>query len=357
LLAQLGAEVIRIEPPGATDPLLQIEERMGGDGSFVQSLNAGKRRMTLAISNPEGQRLFRRLLATTDVLVESYRPQTAARLGLASEQLAEDHPRLIHCSLTACGIEGMLAERGGHDLNLLAMSGVLAQLRPPDGAPIVPGIQVAGIGASALPAVQGILAALLARTRDQRGRHLVISIIHNLQSWLGLERSLAAGRRTERGLAPCYRVYTTADGRHVAVGAAQASLWEAFCRFFGKHTWVDRQFDERLSDEVQALIAERSFDAWRQLAAAHRLCVEPVLSADEAGALIRRFGPGAAGDELLPGVWFASRGTDHGKPTAYLEPWRDAAPAPRIGEHTAEILEELGVDTATAGQLRAEGVV
>jgi crotonobetainyl-CoA:carnitine CoA-transferase CaiB-like acyl-CoA transferase len=341
-----------------------IEISMGGSGEFAASLHAGKRRLALAHDSVAGRELLLRLIDRCDVLVESPRPVSAGESDLSPDALAARHPRLIHCSLTACGVQGEIAGRGGHDLNLLAMSGVLDLLKPVDGPPVVPGVQIGGLGASSLPAVQAILASLFSRERHGRGRQLTVSMVHNLQSWMGLERSLTRGesaaqspaaagavtRRTHsllRGRLPCYNVYATRDGRYVALGGAQPRLWEAFCTAVERPEWVARQHDATLVNDVRALIAERSFADWRDFAAARGLCIEPVLTAAEAAALISGAGAAAPGAELLPGVWFAD----------YPAAAAPGAASPVAGQHTGAILAEIGLAPAELDRLAAAGVI
>jgi crotonobetainyl-CoA:carnitine CoA-transferase CaiB-like acyl-CoA transferase len=341
LLARLGARVTVVEEPGERDPLAAIERRMGGRGDFARTLRAGQQARTIDLDSDAGRRRLATLLRKADVLLESPRPasgedgrQAGGVRGRGLERAidaavaAAANRRLVRCALTAGGIQGRLAARRGHDLGLLAMSGVLDLLRGADGTPAVPGVQIAGVGATAMPAVQAILAALLARARDGRGRRIVVSTLHHLATWTAFERSVAApsaGRpparvpapggpgddapaRTVapsalRGRLPCYNIYRTADDRHLVVAGVQPRLWEAFCTAVERPDWVARQDDPALVETVRELIASRRLAAWLDLARAHGLCLEAVAGAHAAWEMIDTAGAGGPGEVWLPGVW------------------------------------------------------
>ncbi len=309
LLAHLGAEVRRLTTPGAEDPLAVIERQLGGDGRLTRALAAGVTEIATDLEGPGGRRTLETELDGADVLCESLSPRAAERLGLARRTLRARWPELVHLKLTATGEAGALAARGGHDLSLLAMSGALAALAEPGQAPAVPGIQVAGIGAGAHPAVQAILAALVGRQRTGRGDSITVSMVHALEGWLGLERT-TRGRPVPRGGLPCYAVYAAQDGAPLAVGALHPALWAKFCAFFERDDWRGRQLDPTLVPEVAARLAERSRAEWIALRAETGVPVEAVLDVAEGRQFIRGAGQPASGAEWLPGAWFLSGEAD-----------------------------------------------
>ncbi len=267
-------------------------------------LNAGKESVACDLKNdPE---LGRALCAGADIVLESFRPGIAARLGVGPQDLPE---RVVYCSLTGFGVGGRHEQRAGHDLNYLGWAGVLH-----DTAPALPPVQVADLAAGALGAVVEILAALLERTRTGRGRQLVVSMTHG-SHWLAAHR--LAGEPIPRlltgGLA-CYRVYATADGRHLTVGALESKFFRRLCELLGRPELADRQYEpegqEALARELAEIFATRPLAAWLERFDGEDVCVGPVATLAEAA---REFGgpaPGGRAPELgeHTGAWRTALG-------------------------------------------------
>jgi crotonobetainyl-CoA:carnitine CoA-transferase CaiB-like acyl-CoA transferase len=275
-LQRLGARVVRVEPP-AGDPMRSLAP------TWDAALNGGKDSVVCDLkAEPE---LGRALCARADVVVEGFRPGVAARLGVGPDDVPD---RVVHCSITGFGEEGPHAARAGHDLNYLGWAGALA-----DTAPGLPPVQAADLAAGALFAVAEILAALVARERTGRGARIVVSMTH------GAHRLVAhrvAGDPVERmltgGLA-CYRVYATADGRWLTVGALEPKFFRRLCELLGRPELAERQFDseqEPLAAKLAAAIGARPLDEWLELFDGEDVCAGPVWSLDEAAAA---FGDGS----------------------------------------------------------------
>jgi crotonobetainyl-CoA:carnitine CoA-transferase CaiB-like acyl-CoA transferase len=357
ILAGLGAEVIKIEPPGGGDPARLIETRLGGHGDFHAFIDRGKRSVVLDLKQPDGRDLLLRLIERADVVLESFRTGVARRLGIDYETVAARHPRLVYCSITAYGSLGPHAERPGHDVNFIGVAGVLDRLRAADGMPVVPAVQIGDVGAGSMPAVQAILAALLARERGGAGRQVTVAAVQHLQAWLGLERAFG-GRRVFAGTLPFYNVYATADGGHMTLGAVEPRYWAAFCTAVEREEWIPRQDDSTLVDEVRALFATRPLADWSALADEIEACLEPVLSLDDAAELAargRELPTGLApGTELLPGVWF---GRAVGESSPAPPGVNELAAAPDVGADTRAVLAEVGVDPIRLRELASHGVI
>lgn len=259
-LLELGARVVRVLPPGG-DPLLAT------DPGWHEELNAGKESVTVDLKEDASPALD--LLAEADVVIESYRPGVASRLGIGPEHAPET---AVYCSITGFGVEGRHAQRAGHDLNYLGWAGVLEHT-----APALPPVQIADFGAGALGAVTKILAALLERERTARGQHVVISMTHNAHR-------LASRPILTGGLA-CYRIYETADGRWLTVAALEPVFWQRLVELLARPDLADRQYaddQDALSADLAAAFETRPLAEWLELFDGEDACVGPVATHAEA---------------------------------------------------------------------------
>src|SRR5438270_4360279 len=228
LLADLGADVIKIEEPNGGDPARHYSPTRGDTGSVFLLVNRNKRSITLDLKAAEGRDLLLRLAERADVLVESFRPGVMDRLGVGYAVLAERNPRLIYATLSGFGQSGPYRDRAGHDLNYLALAGVLGYNVGHDRQPVPPAVQVADLGGGTLAAV-AILAAVVSRQQTGRGQAVDVSLFGAAVAWLptliaslfSQGRALAPGEPTLAGGLPQYGVYQTADGRCVALGALE----------------------------------------------------------------------------------------------------------------------------------------
>jgi alpha-methylacyl-CoA racemase len=265
-LLRLGARVVRLEPPEG-DPM-----RMTAP-AWDAALNAGKESVRLDLKDdPDAGR---ELCSSADVVIESFRPGVAARLGVGPDDLPE---RVVYCSITGFGLGGRHEQRAGHDLNYLGWAGVLD-----DTTPALPPVQVADLAAGALEAVVEILGALLERERTDRGGHVVVSMTHG-------SHRLAAHRlggepvpRMLTGGAACYRIYRTADGRWLTVAALEPKFWLRLVELVGLPHLGPRQWEPRLP-ELEARIRERPLIDWLELFEGEDVCAGPVSTLEEAAA-------------------------------------------------------------------------
>ena len=263
-LLRLGARVIRLEPPEG-DPMRTTAP------AWDAALNAGKESVRIDLkAHPEAGR---ELCSSADVVIESFRPGVAARLGVGPGDLPE---RIVYCSITGFGLGGRHEQRVGHDLNYLGWAGVLD-----DTAPALPPVQVADLAAGALEAVVQILAALLERERTGRGAHVVVSMTHG-------SHRLAAHRlggepvpQMLTGGAACYRLYRTADGRWLTVAALEPKFWLRLVDLVGLPHLGPSQWEPRLP-ELEARLRERPLVEWLELFDGEDVCAGPVSTLEEA---------------------------------------------------------------------------
>jgi crotonobetainyl-CoA:carnitine CoA-transferase CaiB-like acyl-CoA transferase len=355
LLADLGMDVLTITAP--RDPF----------GTGIPFLQRNKRSMTLDLKSAAGRDVFLRLVRATDVVLEGFRPGVAARLGIDWETLRRDHPRLVYCAISGYGQDGPYRDRVGHDVNYLAQAGVLEFVGEADRAPVIPGVQIADVGAGSLMAAVGILAALVARDATGRGQMVDVAMLDGAAAWnvyhtllYGLSGSLPGrGREQLTGRWPCYAVYETKDGRHLTIGAYEGHFWAALCRHFGREDLVPLQWAEGADREATFAFFR---DAFRRKTLAEWTA--------ELGALDVCFGPVATLDEAFADPQLRHRGMvvemdGPAGPTRFFGPPIKLSDTPAsirtppagLGQHTDEVLASIGYDAAAIAKLRADGVV
>ncbi|HPL26641.1 MAG TPA: CaiB/BaiF CoA-transferase family protein [Anaerolineae bacterium] len=347
LLADWGAEVIKVEPRLGGDLLRSTLDPVHSESAYFLGLNRNKKSLAVELKKEAGRAIVLRLARTADVFVESYRPGKAARLGLGYEALRGANPRLVYLSLSGYGQEGPWSGRAGHDLNYLALAGVLSLLADREGRPIAPGIPLGDI-AGAFMGLAAVLAALWGRERSGRGRYIDATIYESGFYWLApIVTAAAAGLPVQPGHTgltgtwPCYGVYETRDGRAMTLGAIEPHFWSEFCRMVGRDDWVpygraQGAEGERVRADAAALFAGRTQAEWVELLAGADVCCEPVLGIAEAQAHPQAQARGLAAEVISPTEGpLAQVGTPAGMGALRLPP-------PRLGEHTAELLGELG---------------
>jgi len=348
-LADLGADVIKIESPGVGDLGRWLGDPNGsGLGPYFAALNRGKRSLCLDLKATGDVETFLKLVQTADVLIESFRPGVMARLGLDYDKLSAINPRLIYCAISGYGQNGPASHRPGHDLDYVAESGMLS-VGAMQQTPLPLPVQIADVGGGAMPALTSILAALLARTRSGRGQFLDVSMLGGTLAWLafllpvqaatpGVDEPSGTGMLTGRSL--CYNVYECADGRHLAISALEPKFWFEVCERLARPDLKPLGFNPQPGAE-ERMAAFRAFIRSQPLAhwlacLGDDVCCAPVLTLDEMQALPAVQASGLISIEPASGL------PQIGFPVALSDtPAAARRPAPRLGEHTQEILAEL----------------
>ena len=353
MLADLGAEVIKIEPPGGDDTRTWGPPFGGGEAAYFLAVNRGKKSVVLNLKTGEGSAALARLIAASDVLVENFRPGTMARLGFAPEDMQRRHPRLVWCSVSAYGQYGPLSSKPGYDAVMQGEAGWMGLTGPPEGPPTKLGASLADICAGMM-ASSGILAALFARERDGRGRRVDVALFDSVVATLCYQAQgyLLTGEEPVRSgnnhpsLTP-YESFEAADG-HVIVAVGNDILWKRFCAVAAPE--LDRpEFEKnpgrvRRRTELRALL-ERVFRS-REVAAWERVL-------DEAGVPVGRVRSVA---EILNSPQLGTRGMvvdrEHpvigslrlvGSPIQFDgENHTASLPPPLKGEHTEDVLDAAG---------------
>jgi crotonobetainyl-CoA:carnitine CoA-transferase CaiB-like acyl-CoA transferase len=327
-LASFGAEVIKVEQPGVGDYARTTAP------ALFEATNRGKKSVEIDLKDDAGRTKFFGLASRADVVVESFRPGVMDRLGCGCEVLSKTNPRLIYCAITGYGQTGPWRDMAGHDINYIAMAGLLDLTGAADGQPAIPGAQVADIAGGSMQAVMGILLALQARERTGRGQVVDISMMDGVAAMLPVEisRFQETGVPPERGAGlltgefACYNVYRTADGRFLAVGALESRFWANLCRVLGREEWITDQYaSSARQDEIKRglydLFATRTLTDWWAVLRHVECCVTPVRTLPE----------------VLMDVHFAQRPAGM-IPSLSGTPAKRCDPAPARGQHNKEVV-------------------
>ena len=353
LLADLGAEVIKVETPTVGDYARMIPAEMEL-GNMFDMINQGKKSVAINYRNPHGRDVFMRLTATADVILENFRPGTAERLKIDYQTLCDVKPDLIYCALSGYGQQGPYSHRAGHDLNYSAISGALALNAKEGQAPVPYGVTVADLSGAMLAGL-AILSALVGRQSNKQGAYLDVSLLDGILSWMapqagagffsGLE--VKGGTLALHGGLACYNIYETADGKHLTLGALEPTFWSDFCKVTGRNDLLSRQFDRTIKNKVAVIFKQRTLSEWLDAFSASDGCVEPVNSFEE----------------MLAHPQVKARGfvrEENGQPVGLNTPFVFAhgtkRAIPELGEHTNEILRDI-LNQQEMEELTSKGII
>jgi crotonobetainyl-CoA:carnitine CoA-transferase CaiB-like acyl-CoA transferase len=378
ILADMGADVLKIETPPALSPESGsgVSARTERQAAFSY-VNRNKRSLGLNLKAPEGQAILHQLAAGADVLVEGFRPGVMQRLNADYATLRRLNPRLVYCSLSGFGQDGPYRDRPAHDLNYLAISGVLNLIVEVGRPPAIPLNIIADYGGAAMHGVVGILLALFARQRTGRGQHVDVAYLDATLSLLAATPLMAnafaddvmpqRGQGPYTGLYAFYTTYETQDGRRLSVGCSEPWLWENLCKALGRPglaryyrrpehlTRAPTPEEAGVREQLQAIFLQRTRDDWLTYLADKNVCIGPVNTAAEVFAdpqvqhrqmlLAHHTADGA----VVQQAGMALKLSD--------TPGRVRHLGPRLGQHTDEVLSALGYAQEDRERLRAHGIV
>ena len=348
VLADMGADVVKVEDPKIGDYMRQFPPAKGGISGRFLAVNRGKRSVALDLKNAAAKDVFLKMVDQADVIVESFRPGVMDKLGLSFAALSARNPKIVVCSISGFGQTGPYVERAGHDLGYIALAGVLGMGGGvAGGAPAMPGVQIADLAGGALWGATAILGALVGRARTGKGAHLDISMTEGALALLAAELgNQDCGAKPTRGTEAingglaCYSIYATKDARYLAVGALEPKFWIALNTAIGRPPQVAELIGDQTKTraELAAIFATKTAAEWKEILDKHDCCVEVVLEPSELAAH-----PLHVAREVFFSI---DGGTGVGPIQQTRTPLGTPAkptPPPRLGEHTAAVLAEYGI--------------
>jgi crotonobetainyl-CoA:carnitine CoA-transferase CaiB-like acyl-CoA transferase len=353
LLADMGMEVLKIEDTEIGDYSRKTDPLQKEESPFFLTLNRNKKSMRLNLKTREGMEIFYKLIETYDIVLEGFRPGVMDRLGIGYQELRKINPRVIFCSLSGYGQDGPYRERSGHDINYIGLGGILGLMGPKRGAPVIPSVQIADIGGGGLMAAIAILVAVIHREKKGEGQFLDISMFDGIISWLSVTagKYFMDGELPERdemllsGRYACYQVYPTKDRRYMSLGALEPKFWRNFCEAIGRKDLIEKQYvegDERVSiiGEIQELFKTKTQKEWVDLFRNVDACCEPILTFEEVFQH-----PQVLHRQMVAELEHPREGKIRqiGNPIKTSQfPFEIRIPPPSWGEHTIEVLKEIG---------------
>ncbi|WP_236234042.1 CaiB/BaiF CoA transferase family protein [Pseudomonas tohonis] len=364
LLADMGAEVLRVESPSRMDLVRVLPPHDGGTSTSHAYLNRNKRSIALDLKRPEAVEVVRQLVAEYDIVLEQFRPGVMDKLGVGYEALKAINPRLIYVSITGYGQTGPYRDRAGHDINYLAVAGIASYTGRQESGPLPLGVQLADIAGGSLHGVMGLLAAVIQRQATGEGQHVDVSMTDCAFSLHGMAGAGYLGAGVEPDMenqalngGSFYDYYRTRDGRWFSVGSLEPQFMQQFCAAIGRPELAARGLSPKPEDQrelkrtIEIEFEKRDFAEWRELFAALDACVEPMLPLSEA---VRH--PQIEARGLVTEV--PREGLPAQRQIACPIKFSTGLPAPRhvgvaVGAHTAEVLAELGYTAEQIAALKA----
>lgn len=372
MLADFGADVIKVEEPGSGDYGRHMPPHgAGGMGLHFLAINRNKRSMTVNLKSAAGREVFLRLVRGADVVLESFRPGVLERLGLGYEQLKEVNPRLVYCAISGYGQDGPYRLRAGHDLNYAGYAGLLDYNRGSAGEPVMPPTQLGDLAGGSFMAVIGILTALAGRAHSGEGRMVDVSMTEGVMALLPLVTATyfttaaapRPGMSALDGGLPCYNIYETADGKYLTLAALEYKFWHTFCTQIGHlellpfHLPAGPQERAQAIDLLRTIFKTKSRDEWLAELAEIDACVGPVYTLGE--ALNDPHAQSRGASVLSPPLEADGAGVrtlpSFPRISGVRQEQRYAPP--QLGQHTTDLLQDLGYSEAEIHDLRTGGAI
>ncbi len=369
ILADFGAEVIKVEDPRGGDLGRMLTPVVNGESARFPTVNRNKKSITLDLKKEEGKAVFRRLVADADVVVDQFRPGVMKKMGLDYDALKEINKGIIYCAITGYGWTGPLKDAAGHDLNYLNLAAVTGLTGVYGGRPAMSGVQIADIAGGTLYSVIAILLALASRQKTGEGQLCDVAMLdcsisllaYTLGEWAGWGRLPEMGNDVLTGGYACYNVYETKDGKHVSLGAVEDKFWAEFCEKIDRAQYIKPQWDTAVQKDMQAdvraIMLTKTREEWVDFFAQSDICFTPVLTMEEmcnhpqvvARDMILKLADfrGSGRDIPLTGVPIKMSGT----------PGVAKLTFPALGQDNESILGQAGYSEKDVLELKEKGII
>lgn len=368
LLADLGMEVVKVEDPFQGDYFRQMKPIHKEEGAYFLGINRNKKSVHLNLKTHEGKEIFFELAKGYDVILEGFRPGVVERLGIGYPTIRSINNRIVYCSISGYGQDGPYRDRSGHDINYIALAGLLAISGEKFKPPTIPPVPIADIGIGGTMAAFAILAGLMARGKTGRGQYIDVSMTDGVVSWLCMHMAkfFSGGvppRRGEYemgGSSPYYTVYETLDSKYISVGTLEPKFWANFCKALGREDLVPKQFSEgeeksSLFAEIQKIIKTKTRHEWEAFFKDFDACVEPVLEMEEVLSHPQFIHRGIFNEIAHP---VEGKIKQIGFPIKFSNtPGENRTPPPLAGEHTEMVLQSIGYSQSEIEELREKKVI
>ncbi|TYP99025.1 crotonobetainyl-CoA:carnitine CoA-transferase CaiB-like acyl-CoA transferase [Tenacibaculum adriaticum] len=291
-LSEMGAEVIKVESPKRLDYTRFYQPKMGDTSVLFHLMNNNKESLQIDYESSEGKKLIHQKIKETDILIEQFRPGAMASFGLSFEDVKKLNPKIVYISITGYGQTGALKDKAGHDLNYLALSGLLDLNKDERGKPVIPGFQIADIAGGSYMLLSACTSGLLAQQREQQAQYIDLSLLDAVIPLGAIAHGMDQGGVSYKDMPILsgglvnYNVYACKDATWIALGALELKFWNSFCEMVAKPDWktsneaqlIDGFFDK---EKLEALFKEKTRDEWVSMAKEYDICLSPILSQKE----------------------------------------------------------------------------
>ena len=368
MMAEMGADVIKVEDMISPDSMRSYPPFLGETSAGYLAVNRSKRSLAIKFNEERGQEIFFRLVKTADIVIEQFRPGVLEHIGLGYQEAIKTNPRIIYISLTGYGQNGPYAKKAGHDVNYMGYAGMIASNASEKGGAVLPGAQIADVAGGAYMAIIAALSALWARETTGVGQKVDVSMLDALLPMLSLQMAqywatslyLPPWQMPLSGGLAIYGIYKCKDGKYVSLGALEPKFWKKFCQIVDKPGWEDRYYahgeaNEKLKIEMTRMFKSRTRDEWIDLVGVADICLSPVLDIPE-----MEDDPHIRARQMIVEHEHPQFGAIKGiglplkfSHTHSLPP----RPAPALGEHTLQLLEELGFTEKDVADMRRKRAI
>jgi len=368
MLADMGAEVIKIEDINAPDYMRYYPPYVQSESAGFLAVNRSKRSFVVNLKIKKGVDIFLALVKKADIVMEQFRPGILDDLGIGYEAARTVKPDIIYVSITSYGQDGPYAQNAAHDINFIGYAGILSGTGSLQTGPILPGPQLGDVAGGAYMSIIACLSALWAREKTGRGQQVDVAMLDGVLPLMTLQ--MAHYQATKMAMGPgepplsgglaCYGVYPCADGKYIALGILEAKFWKIFCDLVGRPEWLEKHMAmgleaESLRKEIAALFQTKTRDEWTAKAGCLDVCLTPVLDLAEIEKDPQLQARRMVYEQEHP---VCGRIKGIGVPLKFSETEAaPAGPAPSLGEDTGSILEEIGYSEEEIETLRKEGVI